>query len=334
MVTGVQSCRQEVLIQVTNYLQSSCIFGDHKKTIKMQIKSVFYAFSLLAFAGMWAACNSGSATKSLTPGGYEYTHHIAKEGAKPETGQYAYFHYQQRIDDTLLDRSRNHKMAKMQIPDAASLLKTPNPIIEGLMKMSPGDSLTVVIPLDSIPQRPPAWADNKNMYFDLVLNEIKTAEEYAVDLHADQAAREVEQAKFREVEEQIASQVQSTITDYTAGKLKGELKDGPGGLKYIIHEAGTGAQAKAQQRVSVNYYGSLTNGTMFDNSFKKGKALDFVLGVGQVIKGWDEGIALLKEGAKATLFIPYQMAYGESGRPPSIPPKSELIFYVELLKVQ
>ena len=69
---------------------------------------------------------------------------------------------------------------------------------------------------------------------------------------------------------------------------------------------------------------------MFDNSFSRGEPFVFPLGAGQVIKGWDEGLALLPKGTKATLFIPYELGYGETGSPPSIPPRSELIFYVEV----
>ncbi|MFM9951914.1 MAG: FKBP-type peptidyl-prolyl cis-trans isomerase, partial [Saprospiraceae bacterium] len=76
------------------------------------------------------------------------------------------------------------------------------------------------------------------------------------------------------------------------------------------------------------------DGKMFDSSFGRGEPIEFPLGVGQVIPGWDEGLSLLKQGGKATLFIPYQLAYGDAGSPPVIPPKAELIFYVEVVKAQ
>lgn len=105
------------------------------------------------------------------------------------------------------------------------------------------------------------------------------------------------------------------------------------GLYYIVEKEGTGAKAEAGKQVSVHYAGSLTDGTEFDNSFKRGQPIEFQLGVGQVIKGWDEGIALMSEGAKYKLVIPYQLAYGENGRPPVIPAKAALIFDTELIKV-
>ena len=88
------------------------------------------------------------------------------------------------------------------------------------------------------------------------------------------------------------------------------------------------------REVEVNYFGVLADGTPFDNSFKRGQTFTFPLGAGRVIPGWDEGIAMLNVGSKATLFVPYELGYGEAGSPPNIPPKAELIFYVELERVR
>ena len=103
------------------------------------------------------------------------------------------------------------------------------------------------------------------------------------------------------------------------------------GLYYIETKAGTGAQAIAGKTVSVHYTGKLLNGTVFDSSAGR-NPIDFVLGVGQVIPGWDEGIALMKQGGKATLIIPSSLAYGSRGSG-SIPPYSTLVFDVELVYV-
>ena len=98
---------------------------------------------------------------------------------------------------------------------------------------------------------------------------------------------------------------------------------------------GTGAVAAAGDTVTVQYVGALTNGTVFDASANHGtQGFTFKLGAGQVIKGWDEGVAGMKEGGKRTLLIPAALAYGSQSPAPSIPPNSDLIFQVELLKVQ
>ncbi len=106
------------------------------------------------------------------------------------------------------------------------------------------------------------------------------------------------------------------------------------GLHYIMETEGSGNFPQKHQNVSVHYTGMLTNGTVFDSSYKRNQPIQFPLGMGRVIKGWDEGIALLKEGGKAKLIIPYFLAYGEQGRPPVIPAKATLIFDVELVSAK
>lgn len=105
------------------------------------------------------------------------------------------------------------------------------------------------------------------------------------------------------------------------------------GLFYILEHEAPGEKPRKFQNVSVHYTGALTDGTVFDTSHKRGQPITFPLGAGRVIKGWDEGIALLTPGSKARLIIPYFLAYGEQGRPPVIPPKATLIFDVELVSV-
>ena len=109
----------------------------------------------------------------------------------------------------------------------------------------------------------------------------------------------------------------------------------PSGLTYVITRRGTGQQLKAGDVVSVHYTGLLANGTRFDSSLERGEPISFPLGAGRVIKGWDEGVALLRVGDQATLIIPPQLGYGSTGAGGgAIPPDATLIFVVEVVGVQ
>ena len=106
------------------------------------------------------------------------------------------------------------------------------------------------------------------------------------------------------------------------------------GLKYIITKEGKGPKPKIGQTVSVHYAGYLTNGQKFDSSYDRNQPIEFPIGTGRVIKGWDEGIMLLNVGAKAKLIIPPDLGYGARGAGGVIPPNATLIFDVELLEVK
>jgi FKBP-type peptidyl-prolyl cis-trans isomerase len=105
-------------------------------------------------------------------------------------------------------------------------------------------------------------------------------------------------------------------------------------LKIEDITVGTGAEAVSGKKITVNYSGTLTNGTKFDSSYDRGTPFSFTLGAGQVIQGWDKGFAGMKIGGKRRLTIPSSMGYGATGAGGVIPPNATLIFEVELLKVE
>jgi len=116
-------------------------------------------------------------------------------------------------------------------------------------------------------------------------------------------------------------------------KVTGKPVTTSDGLKYWDIKEGTGPTATAGQRVKVHYTGWLTNGKKFDSSVDRGKPFEFVLGQGNVIKGWDEGVAGMKVGGKRQLQIPPDLGYGARGAGGVIPPNATLVFDVELLGV-
>ncbi|MGF1505210.1 MAG: FKBP-type peptidyl-prolyl cis-trans isomerase [Anaerolineae bacterium] len=112
-----------------------------------------------------------------------------------------------------------------------------------------------------------------------------------------------------------------------------ELVETDSGLQVYITQEGDGPVPEQGDTVQVHYRGTLPDGTEFDNSYDRGQPVSFELGAGQVIAGWDEGIALLPVGSTAILVIPPELGYGINGQPPTIPPNSTLVFEVELVGI-
>jgi FKBP-type peptidyl-prolyl cis-trans isomerase len=136
----------------------------------------------------------------------------------------------------------------------------------------------------------------------------------------------------------LVSLTAPTPIAWAADGAPGKMSELPSGLKYTDTTVGTGTEATKGKKVSVHYTGWLYNngvkGAKFDSSLDRGQPFGFALGAGQVIRGWDEGVAGMKIGGKRTLIIPPELGYGARGAGGAIPPNATLMFDVELLGVQ
>ena len=212
-------------------------------------------------------------------------------------------------------------------------------LMRAFIGLKEGDSASIIIKADSFflkrAQHPtlPAFVDSSTvLYFTIGVVKVESLEE----IKAEQAAQA---AQAGQVE---MAQLQAYLTENGI-----ETAPNPSGLIVIPSKVGTGKQAVAGKKVLVNYAGRLLNGKYFDTSIEEVareqgifderrmpyKAFDFILGQGQVIPGWDEGIATMKVGGKAQFIIPSSLAYGPGGAGGLIPPSATLIFDVELLDV-
>ncbi len=138
--------------------------------------------------------------------------------------------------------------------------------------------------------------------------------------------------KQMELDIQIKKDKQAAILkNILESESKAEILES--GLKIYTSEAGLGQQPKKGDTVKIHYTGYLRDGTKFDSSVGKGKPFQTQIGVGRVIKGWDEGVQELRVGTKAIFYIPAKLAYGKRGAPGAIPPNSDIIFEIELLDI-
>ena len=192
---------------------------------------------------------------------------------------------------------------------------------------------------------PTPWLDNKHTVFGNVVKgqsvvdsivQGDTIENIEIITQGEDAKsfRPVEAFKCFESTRKDRIAKQKSIIESELIKISQGFEKTETGLRYRILKNGSGVKAKRNSFVSVHYEGQLTDGTVFDSSYKRNQPIEFKLGVGQVIAGWDEGVLLLKVGDKARFVIPSSLAYGDLGAGGVIPPNSNLIFDLELIDVK
>lgn len=285
-----------------------------------------YLFFLSLGLVVLNGCKSNS-SEMKTPSGYKFVKFASNEGPNPQVGEYVFFHVAMSNGDSITYDSRTQpNMPRTTIPDmTATNPRQVNPVTEALAMSAVGDSFVLYYPIDSLGGRiPPGYEGAQFIEYHVAVKDIKSQEQFAA-IQAEE--QEKAQARLEAVRVVAVEQLEK----YKAGQLGDALQTTASGLKYVVLEEGTGKVPEANKNVRAHYFGMLMDGTEFDSSYGRGPEFTFPLGQGRVIKGWDEGFGLFKEGTKAMLFIPSELGYGAEGFGP-IPANAELAFYVELVK--
>lgn len=280
-------------------------------------------FAAMVIGSFTTACGQITGSGYMTSiSGLEYKfHRESKSPEKPQVGDILTVKMNYFINDSLLFESSSIGKV-MQFPLVAPAFK--GDFFEGISMMSAGDSASFLNNADSVFYKifrvkslPDFVKPNSVMRF-----------EVSLDTFVTQAAFEAQKmAESQELVDESNSRMKQYIADKGITAVPQES-----GLVYIETKEGEGAKPENGQKVRVHYLGTLLDGTKFDSSFDRNEPIEFTLGVGQVIKGWDEGISLMRVGGKATLLIPFNLAYGERATGP-IPAFSPLIFEVELVEI-
>lgn len=305
------------------------------------MKSLFlYRFILFALIGLttWS-CDSLNKEKELE--GIRYMLRQRGEGAALTDSSVIQISMKiYNSKDSLLRDTYTEEMPIMvDLSDSATQQMG---IIKILMeKGKEGDSVTMFIHSDSLfvqgQPRPPFIEEGSSIrqevkiveHFTPTEAEVKQKalqQEYMDKMMKKQAEAQAESAKIS------AEQVEYIENTYFAEKGITDFKKTESGLFYTLDKKGK-TDIEAGDKVKVHYEGTLLEtGEKFDSSFDRGEPIEFPIGVGQVIKGWDEGIMLIGRGGKGTLYIPSNLGYGAQGSPGAIPPNSMLVFKVEVME--
>ncbi len=284
------------------------------------MRNTIFSFFILA-AIFVVSCDSQTGPTKETVAGYDVVYHERNElvDGRAQAGDFVDY----SIDITSGDKQVIPETMEqsMQIQMGGD-----DPISEVLKTLSAGDSVSIIVPIDSLP--PEAAADPK-------ITEEGIVYHIKLDRIVDEESYMLEQSKKQEAQAAQKLKVDSLLDEYLAMYKSdniADLESTENGVEYVVLSEGMGAQINANDQINVHYVGRLIEtGDEFDNSLQRGQPLPLEVGVGRVIQGWDEGLMEFKRGDTGLLFIPSDLAYGDNESGP-IPPNSDLLFYVDILE--
>ncbi len=283
----------------------------------------------LLFIFFLSSCTDDSYKQTET--GLTYKFHDNNKGDKPSVDDIAKidFNYRYPADSVFFSSSQNQGSAYVRVIPS----EYEGDIYEALRMMAAGDSasfmfdannfFSVTMGAMSVPE---FINPEDSIYVDIVMHEFFNEEEYEAYMQ--------KQREEQMEEQENASMNETKILDEYLDEQNIDVQPEESGLIIIVEEEGSGPKPEPGQNVKVHYTGMVLDGTVFDSSVERGEPIEFTLGSGQVIPGWDEGISKINVGSKARLIIPSHLAYGDKARSELIQPFSTLIFDIELISAE
>ena len=283
-------------------------------------KNFFLLSALFLMLSVLTGCSNAPKGYQATDNGLYYRLFTNNGGENPQIGDLLELTMSCSVNDTVVILPLTKNIIPMTEPSFWS------DFVEGFSMMHKGDSASFIVDIDSsfvnlfgYNTLPPQFNSTDIMRFEVRLDDFYPESEF----------------RFRMIEnikKNYPAETEKAASELNAYLEKNGVVAQPTstGLYYVKTQDGTGEKPSKGSTVKAHYTGYLLDGTVFDTSIERGEPIEFVLGVGQVIPGWDEGIALMSKGEKAVLYIPYYLAYGDRDLG-VIPPFSNLVFEVELI---
>lgn len=260
------------------------------------------------------------------PDGLDYKIVVKGNGTvTPKPGDIGEMHVKFRIGDTVMINTMEMNQGQ-PVPQPFQAPTMKGDLMGGLLKMKAGDSVVFRMLMDTLSARTnqpkQAWTKPGDYaVWEIRMVNIKTK----AQVEAEAAAKD---GKQKAIDDKL-------IQEYFKAKGIKNARKGASGFYYVVHSPGSGNSPKAGQTVTVNYTGQTLKGKKFDSNidpaFHHVEPFSFQLGKHSVIKGWDDGVAVMKKGMKATFYLPSPLAYGDHGAGEDIGPNTVLIFDIELL---
>ena len=330
---------------------TTCIFAPQLEFfMQKQITLYFFGLAIICLLAGCSGCQeNGNGTKTddndisgiienpeeeLTENGFRFVQHVKNDGPKPQVGEYAYFNleiYGIPQSGIPMFFEAGEDFRKIVNPKEFGGFQTKNPMIDILPLLSVGDSVTIYQSPDSIINLAPTYGGLEMFEYKVTLTAIRTPAQHTEKQKEIFNKRKAKLLEARTRLETINASCQNTLADYKANKLD-NLIEKKSGLKYIIHEQGTGDNYRNGNTANFFYCGLLMDGTVFENTFESGAGTAVQVGRAESIPGWEEAMTYLKVGAKVTLFVPPHLAFGELGNPPQVPPNADVMFYMEFME--